>query len=104
MTVRICFCTAPDHTASHTLAHKWVEKKWAACVNIIPKIQSIYRYNGKIENDNESLMIIKTTDEGANKIKENLDKDHPYDCPEWIELTSHDVSDSYLKWLIKNSL
>lgn len=103
MKLKLCLCTAPSEEVAGQLANKWVEAKLAACVNILPQIQSVYKYNGKIENENESLMFIKTSEAGAQKIKSLLEEDHPYKCPEWVELNASDVKDSYLNWVLDNS-
>lgn len=104
MNLKLCLCTTPSKYIAEKLANKWVTDGLAACINIIPNITSIYRYNNKIENDNESLMLIKTSEAGASKIKSLLAEDHPYECPEWVELSASEVEKNYLAWALGNSL
>jgi periplasmic divalent cation tolerance protein len=75
--------------------------KLAMCVNKINYVKSYYIWEGKIKSDNEKILLIKTSDEKVKELKDFLEKNHPYDVPEIIELNPSDVNESYLNW-IKN--
>jgi periplasmic divalent cation tolerance protein len=83
---RIVICNTSNIENSKTIANKLVEHKLAACVNIIPKIHSIYEWEGKVLSEDESVMIIKTTDELLTKVEQEIIKSHSYDTPEIIVL------------------
>jgi periplasmic divalent cation tolerance protein len=84
------------------LANQLVEKRLAACVNVIPRIQSVYRWQGKIENDAEQLLLIKTVDARLEDLKKALFASHPYEVPEFVVLQPMDLSDAYEAWLLSN--
>ena len=82
---------------------KWVVKeKLAACVNILPGIESHYRWKGKVHNHREVLAIGKTTETGFKRIKGKLKDIHPYEVPELISLRIKDGSTKYLRWISDN--
>ena len=84
------------------LAHQLVEKRLAACVNVIPQIQSVYRWQGKIENDSEKLLLIKTVDARLAELRNTLFESHPYEVPEFVVLKPEELSDAYRAWLLSN--
>jgi len=84
------------------LAHQLVEKRLAACVNVIPQIQSVYRWQGKIENEMEKLLLIKTVDARLAELRKTLLASHPYEVPEFIVLEPEELSDAYKAWLLSN--
>lgn len=94
----LCTCPAKDDVAQ-SLATALVESGRVACVNILPQVQSIYRWQGQIENDAEILLIIKSTHDCYEEIEQMLKKLHPYDVPEIIMLPIQQGSSDYLKWL-----
>ena len=89
--------TAFDVTA---LARDLVEQRLAACVNVIPQIQSVYRWQGKIENDAEQLLLIKTVAERVDALQAALLARHPYDVPEFVVMRMDDVRGAWREWLI----
>lgn len=94
----VCLVTAPDGQA-RVIAAMLVEKRLAACVNVVPLVRSVYRWEGRVEQDDEALLIVKTTPAAVSGIDELLRSVHPY---ENFELLSIDVaagSDAYLKWI-----
>ena len=97
-TLRVVFCTCPPAEAQK-LARQIVESKRAACVNIVPGIQSIYMWEGAIEEDAESLLIIKTTSDRLKELETHLVSIHPYDVPEVIALPITEGSDAYTTWV-----
>jgi periplasmic divalent cation tolerance protein len=87
---------------ARTIANTLVERQLAACVNIIPQIESVYRWQGKIETASEWLLIIKTTAEACNALRAALIGLHSYELPECIEIPIENGSDAYLKWIAES--
>jgi len=77
-----------------------VEEKLAACVNIVQNICSIYKWEGKIEEDSEHLLLIKTTEDKSQLIIKKIKEIHSYEEPEIIGLKIDKGSETYLKWII----
>lgn len=98
----IVLCTINDFNQAKEISKIIIEEKLAACVNIIPKISSIYFWNDEIVEDDEYLMIIKTRRNLFKELKLKITQLHPYDVPEIISLNIEDGSKLYLDW-IKNS-
>ena len=80
------------------IAAELVKRKLAACVNLMP-IRSIYSWKGKIEDDQENLLIIKTKDSRIEQLKTTIKEIHPYEVPECIILPIEDGLPDYLKWI-----
>lgn len=85
------------------IAQSIVEKGLCACVNIIPKIKSIYHWKGKIELEEESLLLMKTTEQTKKRLLSALKEIHPYEVPEFIVLPIQWGSADYLDWIVRNS-
>jgi len=75
---------APDKASAHALARMLVETKLVACVNILPGVQSVYRWQGQIEQADEVTLLIKTTRQQYAELQQTLVSAHPYDVPELI--------------------
>merc|ERR1712131_80329 len=93
------FVTCPNDTVAKDLARGIVEKKLAACVNIIPKITSVYEWQGKIEEDSEVLLMIKTRSSTVPALAEYVRSNHPYEVAEVISLPIDQGNPPYLKWI-----
>ncbi|GDY26719.1 hypothetical protein AHAT_26090 [Agarivorans sp. Toyoura001] len=91
--------TFPDQDSAQDFAQQVVEKKLAACVNILPQLRSVYRWQDKIESSQEVQLQIKTNLRCINPLQCFLRKEHPYDCPEYIALPIEQGASDYLKWL-----
>jgi len=96
----IVLTTVGANDDAHDLANDLVEKRLAACVNIVPRIESIYRWRGNIARDQEQLLIIKTVDERIAALKDALFARHPYEVPELVVIAIDDIGDAYRDWLI----
>ena len=97
--IRMVYCTCPDTDVAGALARQLVERQLAACVNILPEIRSIYLWQGEVQDDAESLMLIKTTQANVGKLQEWLLENHPYDEPEVIAVPVTEGSPGYLEWV-----
>ncbi|MGZ8137610.1 MAG: divalent-cation tolerance protein CutA [Methylococcaceae bacterium] len=95
----LIFCTCPDKDTAKKLAHLLVEKKLAACVNILPGVTSIYEWEGQIESVQEHLLLIKSTQDNYRTIEANLFKHHPYEIPEIIAVPIERGLPEYLDWI-----
>ncbi len=94
----VVLCTAPPVGASD-LARKLVEERLAACVNVLPAVLSCFRWEGRVESAEESLLVAKTTAELAPRLRARIVELHPYDVPEVLELPVSGGLPSYLAWL-----
>lgn len=96
---RIVLSTAGSEEEARKIARHLVENQLAACVNIVPHIESIYRWEGKVETSREWLLLIKTTSENFSAVKDAIGELHSYDLPECICLAIEDGSPEYLDWI-----
>jgi periplasmic divalent cation tolerance protein len=96
---RIVLSTAATQEEAGKIARTLVERKLAACVNIIPQVESIYRWQGKVESSQEWLLLIKTNAEQFSSVRDAIRDLHSYDLPECIAINIEDGSPEYLKWL-----
>ncbi len=99
MNYYIFLVTVPNIEEGQRIAKILVENKLAACVNIIRNILSIYRWKGKIEEDDEHLLLIKTTKENSESIIDKINEIHSYEIPECIGFKIEKGSESYLNWI-----
>jgi periplasmic divalent cation tolerance protein len=96
---RIALVTAPDLKTARRLARAALEARLIACASLIPRVESHYRWQGKIERGAEVLMILKTTAKCAQKLEKLIVASHPYDTPEFIILDLRGGNKRYLNWL-----
>jgi periplasmic divalent cation tolerance protein len=96
--MRVVLCTAPKEKADE-IAGKLLEEKLVACVNLIEGIKSKYWWDGKIQTDEETLLIIKTKKELIDPLTTRIKELHPYDVPEIIALKIKGGSTEYLNWI-----
>lgn len=95
----ICFCNCPDANTAERIATALVDGRLAACVNILPGMRSVYRWQGAEERAEEVLLLIKTTTERYPALQERLATLHPYELPELVAVeTSHGLP-AYLRWV-----
>lgn len=96
----IIFVTCPsDKTAKKKIANILLKEKLVACINIIPKVKSLYWWKGKIEKSDEILMLIKSKIKLFDEIKEKIKKNHPYEVPEIFYIKIEKGLEKYLEWI-----
>lgn len=91
---------SPDE--SKVLARALVEERVAACVNVIDRVTSFYHWDGKLCEDGEATLLIKTSEEHRARLVARLRELHSYTTPEIVELTPDGVNDDYLQWVLAN--
>lgn len=91
--------TAGSEMEAQKIAQALVEHRLAACVNIVPRIQSVYRWEGKIEQSVEYLLVIKTAQAREEQVRAAIRQLHSYELPECISISIEDGGPEYLKWL-----
>src|SRR6476660_7197992 len=96
---RIVFSTTGSQEEARRIAQQLVERSLAACVNVLGPIESIYRWQGKVETAGEFLLLIKTTAERFPDVRDALVALHSYEVPECIAIDVADGSAPYLAWL-----
>ena len=100
---RIVLTTAGSQEEARKIANALVERRLAACVNIVPQVESIYRWQGKIETAEEWLLLIKTQAELFDRVRNAVKELHSYDLPECVMLEVAAGSPEYLNWIAKNT-
>ncbi|RCV42855.1 hypothetical protein SEVIR_9G251500v4 [Setaria viridis] len=98
----VVYVTVPNREAGKKLAGSIISEKLAACVNIVPGVESVYWWEGKVQSDAEELLIIKTRESLLDALTEHVKANHEYDVPEVIALPIKGGNLKYLEWL-KNS-
>jgi periplasmic divalent cation tolerance protein len=93
-------CTCPDSETARRLASGLVEQRLAACVNILPQIRSIYRWGDELHDDQEVLMLVKTTPLAYLELESWLLEHHPYEVPEVLALPVQAGSRDYIDWVL----
>lgn len=95
----VVLSTFPDAEAARRIGRMLVEEKLAACVNILPQIESIYRWKDAIETGGEILAVIKTTTWKYDLLEARIRELHPYEVPEIISLRISNGLPAYLNWI-----
>lgn len=99
MTPVLALTTVGKGDDARRIAEELVERRLAACVNIIDSVQSIYRWEGRRMEDSEQLLIIKTVEERVDALRDHLMSIHPYDVPEFVAMRIDHIAPAYAKWL-----
>jgi len=97
--ILVLLSTCPDAATAERIARELVASSLVACVNVVPGLRSIYRWNGAVQSDEEVLMILKTTTERLPAVRERLVALHPHDVPEIVALSVADGHHPYLRWV-----
>ncbi len=95
---RVVLITTPPDKAEE-IAQKIVENKMAACVNIVDKVKSIYRWEGEVKKEFESLLIVKTATKKVEELIRFVRENHTHEVPEVISITISEGNPDYLNWL-----
>ena len=99
---RVVLVTCATLEEARKIARGVVEKRLAACVNIVERVVSIYRWEDRVAEDGEQLLLIKTTDMRVDALREELFRLHPYDVPEFVVLPIESTSEAYGAWLLES--
>jgi len=99
----VIYCTCPDQATAERIAETLVDERLAACVNLVPGLTSIYRWQGQIQRDAEWLLIIKTRRTVYSLLEARLRELHPYEVPEIIALPIQAGLAAYLDWIVDST-
>ena len=99
----VVLVTVPSQKEGERIARKLVENRLAACVNIIPHLLSIYRWEGKIEEEGEFLLVLKTAGERFSELREKIKRIHSYSVPEILALPVLDGNTDYMEWVYRET-
>jgi periplasmic divalent cation tolerance protein len=99
----VVLTTLPADADAGAFAHALVEARLAACVNLLPPMESVYRWEGSVQRDPERLLVIKTSRDRVGDLHDRVRALHPYDVPEFVVLPIVDGSDIYLRWVTEST-
>ena len=102
MAVLLALSTFPDHETAQRISNQLVTEKFAACANILPGIESIYRWKEKIETGSETLVFFKLSEDRQSAFQEKLRSLHPYEVPEIIFVPVTTGLPEYLRWVAES--
>jgi periplasmic divalent cation tolerance protein len=102
--ILLALSTFPDRETAQRISNQLVSEKFAACANILPEVESIYRWQGKIENATETLVFFKISEDRQPAFQEKLRSLHPYEVPEIIFIPVAGGLPEYLRWVVKAHL
>jgi periplasmic divalent cation tolerance protein len=95
----VVLTTLPGDADGAALGRSLVEEKLAACVNLLPAMESVYRWEGRVEQETERQVVIKTSRERVAALWERIRELHPYEVPEFLVLPIIDGNEAYLRWV-----
>lgn len=98
----VVFMTASGADEARRIAQQLVESQLAACVQLLPEIESIYRWNGEVQREKEVLILVKTTVDNFAELEQSVRARHSYETPEIVAVRISDVSEPYRTWLNEN--
>jgi len=99
----VVLVTTPGAELAETIARAVVEERLAACVNIVGQVKSIYRWEGEVSVDSESLMLIKTTSDKYAQLEDRIKELHTYSNPEVVALKIERGAADYLSWIVEST-
>ena len=97
--VRVVLVTVSSEAEGRRIAHALVERRLAACVNVVPGVRSVYRWQGAVKEDQELLLVAKTREEHLAHVVRAVKELHSYACPETIALPVVGGAEAYLGWV-----
>lgn len=100
--LRMALVTAPDVDTARRLGKLVLEARLAACVNLVPAIESHYWWQGKLDSSSEVLLLIKTTEAKIGELEKLILKSHPYDTAEFVVVGATEVTEKYFKWVLES--
>jgi len=100
--ILLALSTFPDHETARQISNQLVTEKFAACANILPAIESVYRWKEKVESGTETLVFFKLSEDRQPAFQEKLRSLHPYEVPEIILVPITDGLPAYLRWVVEN--
>jgi periplasmic divalent cation tolerance protein len=95
----VVIVTCPSDAVARGISRQLVQQRLAACVNVVPGVESVFRWQGKVQRAREVLLVAKTTARAFRSVRAAVAKLHPYDVPEIIALPVADGSRGYLRWV-----
>ncbi len=100
--VLLALSTFPDAEIARRISNQLVSERFAACANILPSVESIYRWKDKLESGNETLVFFKLSEDRQSAFQDKLRSLHPYDVPEIIFVSIASGLTDYLQWVSEN--
>jgi periplasmic divalent cation tolerance protein len=102
--ILLALSTFPDAETARRISNQLVTEKLAACANILPSVESLYRWKEKIETGNETLVFFKLSEDRQALFQEKLRSLHPYEVPELIFVQVADGLPDYMRWVAESSV
>ena len=99
MTALACLCTCPDAATAARIASALVDDRLAACVNVLPGVESVYRWEGRVERASEVLLLVKSTRDRLQALTARVVELHPYELPELVAVDIAGGLPGYLAWI-----
>ncbi len=97
----VVLVTTPSHSDAADIARTLVSERLAACVNIIPGIRSIFYWDEKVQDETETLMLIKSSSDLFSELKKRIIMMHPYSVPEIVSINIQEGHNDYLNWIFE---
>lgn len=101
--ILLCLCSCPDATSAEQLAGALVGERLAACINIVPGLRSVFRWQGSVQRESEVLLLMKTTRSRYPALQARLPQLHPYELPELLAVESVFGLPAYLQWVVEST-
>lgn len=98
--IRLIYCPVPDLASGRQLARLLIEERLAACVNLLPGLVSCYRWEGAVAEDDEVLLLAKTSAIRVEALRQRLSEAHPYAVPAILDWSIAGCNDAFANWLI----
>ena len=100
--VVLVMSTFPNVEVARAVAQELVQNQFVACVNILPKCESVYRWEEEIVTEDETLVLMKTTNKAVKQVVDFLNVNHPYSLPEVVGISLEALSSRYREWVVNS--
>ena len=100
--ILLALSTFPDRETAQRISNQLITEQFAACANILPAVESVYRWKGKVETGDETLVLFKLSEDRQSDFQNKLRSLHPYEVPEIIFVPISDGLPEYLRWVAEN--